>query len=154
MPYEVNAMHSSGEPKVIENNIRKAGMSAFRLSLALTALLALALIMTGCAGGASFEQISQDEARQIMETTDDYIIVDVRRADEFAEGHIPGAVNVPNETIEEEAGAALPNKEQTLLLYCRTGNRSKQAAQKLADLGYSNVYEFGGISEWTGDIEK
>lgn len=142
------------EPELRENSMRKAGMLASRLSLALVIVLTLALALSGCAGGASFKQISQDEARQIMEESDDYIIVDVRRADEFAEGHIPGAVNVPNETIEEEAADALPDKEQTLLLYCRTGNRSKQAAQKLADLGYSNVYEFGGISEWTGEIEK
>ena len=72
--------------------------------------------------------------------------------DENAEGHIPGGINVPNETIAEEAETALPDKEQILLIYCRSGNRSKQASQTLADLGYTNVYEFGGINTWEGDI--
>ena len=75
-----------------------------------------------------------------------YLIVDVHRPDEFAEGHIAGAINVPNEAIEDEQPEALPDPDQLLLIYCRSGNRSKEAAQKLADVGYTNAYEFGGIN--------
>ncbi len=118
-------------------------------------ITAAVLLLSSCGGG--FRQISQDEALQMMKDESGYLIVDVRRPDEFAEGHIPGAVNVPNETIQEAEDAdgladALPDTEQVLLVYCRTGRRSKEASQKLADLGYTNVYEFGGISTWTGDI--
>ncbi|MBQ3369736.1 MAG: DUF1294 domain-containing protein [Mogibacterium sp.] len=118
-------------------------------------ITAAVLLLSSCGGG--FRQISQDEALQMMKDESGYLIVDVRRPDEFAEGHIPGAVNVPNETIQEAEDAdgladALPDTEQMLLVYCRTGRRSKEASQKLADIGYTNVYEFGGISTWTGDI--
>ena len=114
-------------------------------------LAAAVMLLSGC-GSASYTQISQDEAMKMMQEQSDYLIVDVRRPDEFAEGHIAGAVNVPNETIEDEAPDALPDKEQTLLVYCRSGNRSKEASQKLADMGYTNVYEFGGINTWEGEI--
>lgn len=129
----------------------------------------LALALSGCAGDAgttdsepaaepkansgSYQQITQEEAKAMMEEQTDYLIVDVRRADEFAEGHIAGAINVPNETIGEEAAQALPDKDQYLFIYCRSGRRSKEASQVLADLGYTNVYEFGGIIDWTGEIE-
>ena len=102
----------------------------------------------------TYNQISMQQALQMMEEQKDYLIVDVRTAGEYAEGHIPGAVNVANETIAEEAETALPDKDQMLFVYCRSGNRSKVASQVLADLGYTNVYEFGGIKDWTGDIEK
>lgn len=114
----------------------------------------LALILSGCGSGAAYEQITQDEAREMMESSEEYVLVDVRREDEFASGHIPGAVNLPNETIRGDAEEALPDKDQLILVYCRTGNRSKEASQKLADLGYTKVYEFGGITEWTGEIVK
>ena len=114
-------------------------------------IAAAVMLLSGC-GSASYTQISQDEAMKMMKEQSDYLIVDVRRPDEFAEGHIAGAVNVPNETIEDEAPDALPDKEQTLLVYCRSGNRSKEASQKLADMGYTNVYEFGGINTWKGEI--
>lgn len=114
-------------------------------------IAAAVMLLSGC-GSASYTQISQDEAMKMMQEQSDYLIVDVRRPDEFAEGHIAGAVNVPNETIEDEAPDALPDKEQTLLVYCRSGNRSKEASQKLADMGYTNVYEFGGINTWKGEI--
>jgi len=110
------------------------------------------MIVLTCCGGTGYKQISQDEAMRMMQEESGYLIVDVRRADEFSEGHIPGAINVPNETIADEAGTALPDKDQMLLIYCRSGNRSREASQKLADLGYTNVYEFGGISTWEGDI--
>ena len=114
-------------------------------------IAAAVLLLSGCSS-ASYTQISQDEAMKMMQEQTDCLIVDVRRPDEFAEGHIAGAVNVPNETIEDEAPEALPDKEQTLLVYCRSGNRSKEASQKLADMGYTNVYEFGGINTWEGEI--
>lgn len=90
----------------------------------------------------------------MMEADDGYVIVDVRRADEFAAGHIPGAILVPNESIGTEKPAELPDLDQIILVYCRSGNRSAQAAKKLVDLGYKNVYDFGGIMNWTGDIVK
>jgi len=99
-------------------------------------------------------QISMDEAVTMMEEETDYIILDVRRPDEFAEKHIPNAINVPNESIGEEEISELPDKDQLILVYCRSGNRSKQASKKLAALGYTNVYEFGGINEWTGETVK
>lgn len=80
-----------------------------------------------------------------MGKDDDHIVVDVRRADEYAAGHIPGAILIPNEEIGTEQPAELPDLDQIILIYCRSGNRSKQASQKLADMGYTNVYEFGGI---------
>ncbi len=99
-----------------------------------------------------FIQISQDEAKQMMEMDDGHIVVDVRRPDEYASGHIPGAICIPNESIAAEQPKELPDLDQVILIYCRSGNRSKQAAKKLFDMGYTNVYEFGGIIEWTGEV--
>ena len=109
------------------------------------------MLLSSC-GGASYTQISQAEALQMMQEQENYLIVDVRRTDEFAEGHIAGAINVPNEEIADEMPELLPDKDQLLLIYCRSGNRSKEASQKLADIGYTNVYEFGGINTWEGEI--
>ena len=109
------------------------------------------MLLSSC-GGASYTQISQAEALQMMQEQENYLIVDVRRPDEFAEGHIAGAINVPNEEIADEMPELLPDKDQLLLIYCRSGNRSKEASQKLADMGYTNVYEFGGINTWEGEI--
>ncbi len=102
----------------------------------------------------SYKQISQEEAKLMMEKDDGHVIVDVRRADEYKEGHIPGAILIPNESISSEQPEELPDLEQIILVYCRSGRRSKEAAEKLANIGYSNIYEFGGIIDWTGDIEK
>lgn len=102
----------------------------------------------------SYTKISQDEAKKMMEKDDGHVIVDVRREDEFASGHIPGAILIPNESIGTEKPAELPDLDQIILVYCRSGNRSAQAAQKLADIGYTNVFDFGGIMTWTGEIEK
>lgn len=99
-----------------------------------------------------YTQISQEKAREMMGQEEGSVIVDVRRQDEYESGHIPGAVCIPNETIEEEAPALLPDPDQIILVYCRSGNRSRQAAEKLASLGYTNVYEFGGIIDWTGEL--
>lgn len=89
-----------------------------------------------------------------MKEDSGFILLDVRRTDEFEEGHIPGAINIPNESIGTEEIAELPDQKQTIYVYCRSGNRSKQASQKLVDLGYTNVIEFGGIIDYSGEIEK
>ena len=101
-----------------------------------------------------FSQITMDEAKEIFETPGYYIILDVRRADEYAGGHIPGAINVANESINDTCPEELPDMNQTIYVYCRSGNRSKQASEKLVSLGYTNIIEFGGILDWTGEIEK
>lgn len=98
--------------------------------------------------------VSMDDIVQIMNENEDYIILDVRTFEEYNEGHIPNAVCIPNETINEEVVNKLPNKEQLILIYCRSGSRSKQAANKLKDLGYTNLIEFGGIIDWKGEIVK
>ncbi len=99
----------------------------------------------------SYQQISQEKAKEMMEKDDGHVIVDVRRQDEYDGGHIPGAILIPNEEIGTERPKQLSDPNQIILVYCRSGNRSKQASQKLADLGYKNVYEFGGILDWTGE---
>ena len=132
----------------------------------LCVLLALVMMLSGCSPKdesgmqqgetAMWKQVNMEEAMELMKTEEDYIILDVRRADEFASGHIPGAVNLANEVIGEDDAAVeavLPDKDQLILVYCRSGNRSKQASQKLADLGYTHVVEFGGILDWPGEIE-
>ena len=126
-------------------------------------LTAFVLLLTACSSGGqimdgedmvrSYTQISQDQAKEMIEKEDGHIIVDVRRQDEFETGHIPGAICIPNESIGTEQPEDLPDLNQIILVYCRSGNRSKQAAQKLFDMGYTNVYEFGGIIDWTGEIE-
>ena len=101
-------------------------------------LAVVALLLSGCSS-SGYTHISQEKAMQIMREETGYLIVDVRRPDEFAEGHITGAINVPNETIESEMPELLPDKEQVLLVYCRTGRRSREAAGKLAGMGYTEV---------------
>ena len=117
--------------------------------------LFLFLLVAGCAAPAeseaSYRQISMDEAIAMMEEKNDYIILDVRTPEEFAEKHIPHAINIPNETIGTAEIPELPDKEQLILIYCRSGNRSKQASDKLVRLGYTNIVEFGGINDWPGE---
>ena len=115
-----------------------------------------ALLLTACAPGNSlgYKQITMSEAVKMMETEKNYIILDVRRADEFAEGHIPGAINVPNEEIGTAEISELSDKSQLILVYCRSGRRSKEASEKLVKLGYTNIVEFGGIQDYEGEIEK
>ena len=103
---------------------------------------------------AEYQSITMGEAADIFAAEGDYLILDVRRADEFAEGHIPGAVNVANEDIRSTEPEELPDKDQVIYVYCRSGRRSKEAASKLAELGYTNIVECGGILDWTGDVEK
>ena len=113
-------------------------------------LLAL-LMLAGCSPKYTYTQISMEEAIVMMEENSDYILLDVRTQEEFAELHIPVAICLPNETIGTEEIPQLPDKDQLILVYCRSGNRSKQASEKLAALGYTNVYEFGGIIDWPGE---
>lgn len=111
------------------------------------------LFLMGCGTDTakdSYRQITMEEAASMMEKEKNYILLDVRTAEEYEENHIPDAVNIPNETIGTEEIPKLPDKDQLILVYCRSGNRSKQASQKLADLGYTNVVEFGGINDWPG----
>lgn len=98
---------------------------------------------------ATYEQISQTQAKQLMDTEKDYIILDVRTQQEYDEGHIKGAILIPDYEIKTRAEKELPNKAGLILVYCRSGNRSKKAAGELANLGYTNVKEFGGINTWT-----
>ena len=126
--------------------------------LLLVMLAALLFVLTGCAfakkaeNKAEYTRISQEKAKEMMARDDGHVIVDVRRQDEYDAGHIPGAILIPNETIGSDAPKALPDYDQIILVYCRSGNRSKQASEKLAAMGYKNVYEFGGINSWTGEI--
>ena len=123
-------------------------------------LLIMLLVLSSCASvkeeqnKAGYTQISQEEAKEMMGRDDGHVIVDVRRQDEYDAGHIPGAILIPNESIGHGAPEALPDYDQVILIYCRSGNRSKQASEKLAAMGYTNIYEFGGINTWTGEIVK
>ena len=100
----------------------------------------------------SYRQITMAEAMELMETAENYIILVVRTAEEFREKHIPGAINIANENIGTDEIPQLPDKGQLILVYCRSGNRSKQASEKLAALGYTNIVEFGGINDWPGEV--
>ena len=99
-----------------------------------------------------YRRISMEEARRLIEGDEKYTLLDVRTPGEYRSGHIPGAINVPNEEIGEKEPKALPDREQPILVYCRSGNRSRQAAGKLAKLGYSNVLDMGGILYWPGAV--
>ena len=120
-------------------------------------ILLSALMLTGCTGAGNstnntYRQFSMEEAVAMMAEETGYIILDVRRADEFAAGHIPGAINVANESIGTNEIPELPDKDQLIMVYCRSGRRSKEAAEKLVKLGYTNIVEFGGILDWKGEI--
>ena len=108
----------------------------------------------GSNGSASYEQISQKEAKEIMDTVSDYIIIDARTEEEFAEGHIKGAILIPEYEIAEKAPSLIPQKDALILVYCRSGRRSKIASEELVKLGYTNVKEFGGIIDWQYEIVK
>lgn len=134
----------------------------------ITSLIILLLIgLTGCSGNVNttsattsleqtnqYKQISQDEAKEMMTKDDGHVIVDVRRQDEYDAGHIRGAILIPNESIENTRPKELPDLDQIILVYCRSGRRSKEASEKLSKMGYKNIYEFGGIITWTGETVK
>ena len=120
-------------------------------------LISLSLFgMTACSdGGAnSYEQITPQEAKTIMDTEKDYIIIDARTDEEFAEGHIEGAVLLDHVDVKSKAHVVLPDKDALILVYCRSGRRSKIASEELVKLGYTNVKEFGGIIDWPYEIVK
>ena len=125
-----------------------------RLLYLILSLMLLSSCTPGGGSSNSYRSISMDEAVKMMKEEKNYIILDVRRPYEYAEGHIPGAINVPNENIGSAEIPELPDKAQLILVYCRSGKRSKDASEKLAKLGYTNIVEFGGILDWKGEIEK
>ncbi|OUO65623.1 sulfurtransferase [Anaerotruncus colihominis] len=120
-------------------------------------LISLLLLLTGCGGNSadgSYQTITQEEAKEMMDSQK-VIILDVREQDEYDSGHIPGAVLLPVGTIAETTAAeTIPEKDSTVLVYCRSGNRSKTASSTLAELGYTNIYEFGGINIWPYETEE
>ena len=123
-----------------------------------SAVLAVILLFSGCRGTTvkqnTYQQISQEEAKQRMDEQD-VIVLDVREVDEYDSGHIPGAVLLPLGTIDKDSAAAvIPEKDSVVLVYCRSGNRSKQASSILAELGYTGIFEFGGINTWPYEIVR
>ena len=122
-----------------------------RIIIAVSVALMLISLLVGCSGGNSknvYEQITPAEAKALMDSEDGYIILDVRTPEEYAERHIEGAILIPDYEIGEKAESILTDKDQLILVYCRSGRRSKNAANELATLGYTNIKEFGGINDW------
>ncbi|MEA5011467.1 MAG: rhodanese-like domain-containing protein [Angelakisella sp.] len=109
-----------------------------------------ALAENGSSGG--YHKLTAEEAKAMMDGSEDIIVVDVRTQEEYDEGHIPNSVLIPNETITQTPPEQLPDKDATILIYCRSGNRSRQAAEKLLAMGYTNIYDFGGIRDWPYDV--
>ena len=120
-------------------------------------ILLAAVLLTACGQGSQQEavyvNITPQEAKQIMDTTEGYILLDTRAQEEYDQGHIPGAIVIPHDEIEEKAEQLLPDKNQMILVYCRSGRRSKLAAESLVKLGYTNIKEFGGILDWPYEVE-
>ena len=104
--------------------------------------------------GEGYKRISMDEAKTLMEKEEGYILLDVRTKGEYESGYIPGPINIPLSDIDEKIISFLPDKSQMILVYCRSGNRSREASDKLSKLGYSNVLEIGGINAWKGEKVK
>ena len=122
-----------------------------RIFIAVSVVLMLISLLVGCNDGNNknvYEQITPDEAKALMDSEEGYIILDVRTPEEFAERHIEGAILIPDYEIGEKAESILTDKDQLILVYCRSGRRSKNAANELATLGYTNIKEFGGINDW------
>ena len=125
----------------------------------LTLILLAVMMLTACGQdrendqGAVYVNITAEEAKQIMDTEEGYIILDVREQDEYDAGHIPGAILIPYTQIAEKAEEVLTDKDQLILVYCRSGRRSKIAAEALVELGYTNIMEFGGIIDWPYEVE-
>ena len=123
-------------------------------------LLLAVMMLTACGQdkennqGVVYVNITAEEAKQIMDNEEGYIILDVRTQEEYDEGHIPGATQISHEEIAEKAEDVLTDKDQLILVYCRSGRRSKIAAEALVELGYTNIKEFGGIIDWPYEVEK
>ena len=123
-------------------------------------LLLAVMILTACGQdkennqGAVYVNITAEEAKQIMDSEEGYIILDVRTQEEYDQGHIPGAIMISHEEIAEKAEGVLTDKNQLILVYCRSGRRSKIAAEALVELGYTNIKEFGGIIDWHYEVTK
>ena len=122
-------------------------------------LLIAVILLTACGHTeendreAVYMNITAEEARQIMDSEEGYVILDVRTQEEYDQGHIPGAILIPNTEIEARGEQELPDKDQLILVYCRSGRRSKLAAERLVQLGYTNIKEFGGILDWPYEVE-
>ena len=116
--------------------------------------LSLLLLLSSCifSKGESYKRMTMDEAMALIEKEKGYILLDVRTKEEYESGHIPGAINIPLSDINDTPISSLPDKSQMILVYCRSGNRSKQASDKLVKLGYINIIEIGGINSWKGEI--
>ena len=125
-----------------------------RIGAILMALLALAGCGREVEKEASYVNITAQEAKKLMDREEGYIILDVRTGEEYAQGHIPGAVLIPDYEIETKAEEILPDKDQMILVYCRSGRRSKNAAQALLELGYTDIREFCGIIDWPYEVEQ
>ena len=142
------------EPELIlvEKSEGKTTSSATEKSDGKTDATATTTATTETAEAEGYTRITMEDAKWYMSERDDFTIVDVRTPSEFREGHIPNAINVPNENIGNTELRQLPDKDRKLLVYCRSGRRSKEAAEKLAKLGYTKVMEFGGIIDWDGEV--
>ena len=127
-----------------------------RRIVSIIAALVFLIAISGCSSqeGSVYMNINAEKAKEMMENLDEFVLLDARSEEEFSEGHIPGAIVIPHEVVSERAEAEIPEKDVPVFVYCRSGRRSKIAAEELVSLGYSEVYEFGGIIDWPYEIEK
>lgn len=128
-----------------------------RRFLTASAALLFLFVLSGCSNKESeavYMNINAEKAKEMMESMEEFVILDARSEAEFAEGHIPGAIVIPHDEISEKAEEEILDKDIPIFVYCRSGRRSKIAAKELLDLGYSEIYEFGGINDWPYEIEK
>ncbi len=128
-----------------------------RRIVSIIAALVFLLAVSGCSAeekGSVYMNINAEKAKGMMENLEKFVLLDARSEEEFFEGHIPGAIVIPHDEISERAEDELPEKDIPVFVYCRSGNRSKVAAEELVSLGYSEIYEFGGIIDWPYEIEK
>ena len=127
-----------------------------RRIVSIIAALVFLIAISGCSAeeGSVYMNIAPEKANEMMNELEEFVLLDVRSEEEFSEGHIPGAIVVPHDEISERAEAEIPEKDVPVFVYCRSGRRSKIAAEELVSLGYSEIYEFGGIGDWPYEIEK
>ena len=128
-----------------------------RRIISIIAALVFLIAISGCSAeekGSVYMNINAEKAKEMMENLEEFVLLDARSEEEFFEGHIPGATVIPHDEIEERAESEIPEKDVPVVVYCRSGRRSKIAAEALVSLGYSEVYEFGGIIDWPYEIEK